>query len=185
MIVFVTLTSKDHQNTIMAKHLLLLICSILAFSLCVPRSYASENFSLYFVRHAEKLTGDKDPALTRCGKERAKQLAVLLSTANIKSIYSTRYKRTMSTATPLSKKTSVAIKYYSPKHLQQFSLQLKQQGQNSVIVGHSNTTPQLASLVSNKTVAKLTEDDYQMLYQVSFINNKPQFTILKQPLSCH
>lgn len=160
--------------------LTLILISILVLS---PSS-ASDDFSLYFVRHAEKITGDTEPGLTACGKERAKQLATLLSTADIKSIYSSSYKRTMSTASPFSKATNVAIKNYSPKHLQQFALQLKQRHENALIVGHSNTTPQLVSLLIDKKIAPLTEHDYQMLYQVSFINNKVLLNIFTQPLIC-
>jgi len=145
---------------------------------------ASDNFTLYLVRHAEKLADTKNPALSQCGKERAKQLATLLSTANIKSIYSTSYQRTMSTATPMSNKQKIAIRNYDPRQLEQFALHLKQRKENSLIVGHSNTTPQLTQLLSKQEVAAMSEKEYQNLYQVQYIDGKSQLTQLKQPLSC-
>lgn len=158
----------------------LMLTSILLLQPCL----ASDNFTLYLVRHAEKQADSKDPHLTQCGEERAKQLATLLSTANIKSVYSTNYQRTMSTAAPLSNKQEIAIKNYNPRQLEQFALHLKQQKENTLIVGHSNTTPQLTQLLSEQEVDNLTEKEYQMLYQVQFIEGKSQLTLFKQPLSC-
>ncbi len=162
------------------KKLSLMIAGILLVLPCL----ASDNFTLYLVRHAEKQADSKNPLLTQCGKERAKQLATLLSTTNIKSIYSTSYQRTMSTAAPLSRRQKIAIKNYDPRQLEQFSLHLKQRKENALIVGHSNTTPELTQLLSNQKVEKLTEKEYQTLYQVQFIEGKSQLIRFKQSLSC-
>ena len=152
--------------------------------MCQP-CLASDNFTLYLVRHAEKQADSKNPPLTQCGKARAKQLSTLLSTANIKSIYSTSYQRTMSTAAPLSKKLKVAIKNYNPKQLSQFALHLKQRKDNALIVGHSNTTPQLTQLLSGQQVESLSEDNYQTLYQIQFIDKQTILTKFMRPLVCN
>ncbi|HCM46390.1 MAG TPA: histidine phosphatase family protein [Colwellia sp.] len=157
-----------------------IIISVLLLKPCL----SNDNFSLYLVRHAEKETESKNPSLTQCGKKRAKQLATLLSTANIKSIYSTSYQRTMSTAVPLSRRQELAIKNYNPQQLEQFALHLKQHKENALIVGHSNTTPQLTQLLSGREVVGLGEKDYQTLYQVQFIAGESQLTKFKQPLAC-
>ena len=157
---------------------------ILVSTLLCPRSYATEDFTLYFVRHAEKKPNNKNPTLTLCGSERANQLARLLGTTNIKSIYSTNYQRTMSTAAPLSKKTNLAIKSYSPKHLNKLSLQLINRHETALIVGHSNTTPQLVRLLTNEKIEDIAEDEYQIIYQLHFVHNKPFLTTLIQPLTC-
>jgi len=157
---------------------------IFVCSLILQPCLASDNFTLYLARHAEKQTDIKNPPLTSCGKARAKQLATLLSTANVKSIYSTSYQRTMSTASPLSKIQNIAIKNYDPRKLEQFALHLKQRKENALIVGHSNTTPELTRLLSDKKIDVMSENDYQVLYQVNFHAGLPLLTQLKQPLSC-
>ena len=162
------------------KILTLIISGLLLCPLCL----ATEDFTLYFVRHAEKVGNDNDPDLSLCGYKRAKQLVRLLSTANIKSIYSTNYRRTIATASPLSAKTHVAIQSYSPKHLKQLSLNLIQRKENSLVVGHSNTTPELVQLLSNNKIDNITEDNYRMMYQVRFVNNKAFLTTHIQPLLC-
>ncbi len=145
---------------------------------------AVDNYSVYLVRHAEKLTETKNPSLTDCGKTRAKQLANILSKAEITSLYSTSYQRTMQTAAPIAKQQQLTIKNYNPRHLEQFALQLKTKQENALVVGHSNTTPLLTALLAEQAVAPLTEYDFDFLYQVQFNQGKAILTVLQQPLKC-
>ena len=156
----------------------------LIYSLCL-NVYAKDNFSIYLVRHAEKQIQGDNPNLTPCGRFRAKQLVTLLEHTNIHNIYSTSYQRTMQTARPLANKNNLSIKHYNPKHLAEFALRIKQQKHNSLIVGHSNTTPILVELLTGKKVSKIAENNYQMLYQIQFSKKEIFLTVLKQPLTCN
>jgi len=147
-------------------------------------STIANNYSVYLVRHAEKGSDSKNPQLTECGKARAEQLATLLSQTNIEHIYSTHYQRTMQTAKPLADQQQLAIKNYNPRYLEQLSLKLQQQKANTLVVGHSNTTPELVTLLTKETIAPLSEKDYQQLYQVQYIDNQAILTLFQQPLSC-
>ena len=157
---------------------------LISLSLLSSFTFAVDNYSLYLVRHAEKLSTVNNPALTACGTARAEQLANMLSKADITAIYSTSYQRTMKTAEPLANKQKMVIKKYSPKQLKPFAHQLRQKRENALVVGHSNTTPMLVELLSEQKVAPLTEQDYQYLYQVQFIDEQPVLTIFQQPLNC-
>ena len=156
------------------------------FIILLVSSFSSlaNNYSIYLVRHAEKLTDSKNPSLTVCGKARAVQLASLLSQTHITQIYSTHYQRTMQTAKPLANQQQIAIKNYNPRYLEQLSLELQQQKANTLIVGHSNTTPELVTLLTKEIVAPLSEQDYQQLYQVQYIDEQVILTLFQQPLSC-
>lgn len=147
-------------------------------------AHAADNYTIYLVRHAEKLADSQDPNLTACGKQRAQQLATILSRTNITTIYSTSYQRTMQTAQPLAKLQHSAIKHYNPRYLEQLSVQIKRNRENTLIVGHSNTTPKLVELFTKQKVTPLTDKDYQYLYQIQFINNEVLLTVLQQPLVC-
>lgn len=151
--------------------------------LCLP-SVANDAFTLYLVRHAEKQASKDNPRLTQCGQLRAQQLSTLLEKVNLQAIYSTSYQRTMSTAQPSATRNKLAIKQYAPNKLAQLALQLKLRKQNALIVGHSNTTPALAELLSEQTVESIPESEYQMLYQIQFNDEQALLTVLKQPLSC-
>ncbi len=143
-----------------------------------------QTFSIYLVRHAEKIKDVKDPTLTQCGQFRAKQLASILEKANIKTIYSTRYKRTTATASPLAQQQNLAIKNYAPNKLEQLSLQLVKAKENTVVFGHSNTTPQMAELLSQVPVNAISESQYRALYQVVISGKNRHLTLLTQPLIC-
>jgi phosphohistidine phosphatase SixA len=143
-----------------------------------------ESYSLYLVRHAEKQINQDNPGLTQCGQYRAKQLASMLAHAKIKKIYSTSYKRTMATATPLALKQKLAIKSYAPNKLEQLAWQLTKEKQNAVVFGHSNTTPQLAALLSQTKVDSISEEQYRGIYQVVISGKDRHLTLLMQPLIC-
>lgn len=160
---------------------LIAIISALSFA---SFSYASESYTIYLVRHAEKVKEVKNPPLTECGKVRAKQLATILKQANIEQVYSTSYNRTMATATPIANNNKLAIKNYAPNRLAQFAQKLKQERVNTLVVGHSNTTPQLAQLISDMEVAEISELEYQMLYQIQVTGDHKELVILRQPLTC-
>ena len=144
----------------------------------------SNSYSIYLIRHAEKLLEKDDPALTQCGEFRAKQLASILENAKIKKIYSTRYKRTMATASPLALQQKLAINSYAPNKLEQFAWQLTKDKQNSVVFGHSNTTPQLAAILSQTKVEPISEKQYRGIYQVVISGKDRHLTLLMQPLIC-
>jgi broad specificity phosphatase PhoE len=168
------------------KFIILSLISLMSFFLPVQTVSANTDnqFTVYLVRHAEKLLDRKNPPLTPCGIRRAEQLSVMLEKANIKAIYSTEFIRTEQTAAPLAKKLALTVQPYSPRDLEKFATQIKNKKQNVVIVGHSNTTPQLTALISSEEVKDITEKEYQMLYQIHFSNKKSKLTLLKQPLVC-
>ncbi len=143
-----------------------------------------EAATIYFVRHAEKVTSDlkdKDPALTIQGQKRANNLAWLLQHANIEVIYSTDYKRTQQTAAPLAQQRQLAVKSYDPRDLKNWLDALKTTQHNTLVVGHSNTTPQAVSYLTKNPVKSLTEKDYGDVYQVIIEGETVKMTQFKIP----
>jgi len=131
------------------------------------------NFSIadntvYLVRHAEKLIikGEHNPELTAIGQFRALNIAKQLSEVGITDIYSTQYNRTIQTARPLADLLNLEIKDYDPRNLEEFANQIKSTKGTILIVGHSNTTPMLTSLISGKVVKPIAENEYDNLYQI-------------------
>ncbi len=146
--------------------------------------FANEAYSIYLVRHAEKQKDVDNPPLTACGRLRARQLATILDYVELQSIYSTSTQRTMATAQPISQRKNLAIKNYSGNDLTQLAFSLKQLKQNVLVVGHSNTTPQLTELLSGEKIAPIDDYQYQHLYQIQFFEDNVNVTLLKQPLFC-
>uniref|UniRef100_A0A486XWU5 Histidine phosphatase family protein n=1 Tax=Rheinheimera sp. BAL341 TaxID=1708203 RepID=A0A486XWU5_9GAMM len=122
--------------------------------------------TVYLVRHAEKLTDGKDPALTACGQARADALATSLAGVKLAAIYATPYQRTQQTAAAVAKPQQLDITQYDPRQPEVLLAQLKAQSLPVLVVGHSNTVPELVAQLSGIAMAPLTEQDYDLLYQV-------------------
>ncbi len=116
-------------------------------------------FDVYLVRHFEKQTGSTDPELTSAGELRAHKLAELLKEKGIEQVFSTDYRRTQMTATPTAEVLGIEVQSYDPRALQAFAKQVLESKQNVLIVGHSNTTPDLVRLLGGEA-QELTEKDY-------------------------
>lgn len=130
----------------------------------------AEDAAIYLVRHAEK-QADSDPELTTYGHSRAAALAALLKDVPIAKIYSTDTRRTRQTALPTASQKNLGVELYDPRTFNAFAEQLKAEffaGEASIlVVGHSNTTPYLATLLSGDSFPELNEDQYDHLYKVT------------------
>ena len=136
-----------------------------------------ENTSVYyFIRHAEKDRSDstnKNPSLTIQGLERANKWAVFFKDKNIAAVYSTNYIRTQQTALPIAKEQNIEIINYTTKELISGKFIANNKGKNIVIVGHSNTTPELVnSLLGEKKYKDIADRENNNLFVVTLNKNK-------------
>ena len=110
--------------------------------------------NLYLVRHAERLNSTTDSPLSALGFQRAEALRTTLSDKSIDSIFVSTYLRTQQTAYPLCKALSKNYVVYSTDTIEQFAQHLKLiKGKNILVVGHSNTIPQMVSTIADQTVS--------------------------------
>lgn len=115
------------------------------------------------IRHAEKVPDDsEDPVLLPEGEARAKKLVSVLEKTKIDAIYSTRFKRAMSTVSPLATSKGLDIKVYeSFKEAPIEEILKKHTGGTIVISGHSNSIPWIANLLTSKNeFDDFSDDDY-------------------------
>ena len=133
---------------------------------------APQAATLYLVRHAEKQGGD-NPALTEAGVVRAEALADRLENAGIEAVWSTDYHRTMQTAEPLADRLDLDVQVYDPSDLAGFADQLEAEGETALVVGHSNTTPQLAGLLGGDPGPEIVEaSEYDRLYVINGLGSE-------------
>ena len=136
----------------------------------------SQAATFYVLRHAEKADdGSKDPVLTTQGQQRATNLAGMLANAGIEKIYASDYQRTQLTARPLAHLLGLEVTSYDPGDLPGLKERLLKEDVNAMIVGHSNTTPMLAHLLSGQPVTNLDEANYDFVFQV--IHQAEQVTV--------
>ncbi len=157
-----------------SKNLFLFSVLLLLVS-CNRQSATSEvnnpESTIYLVRHAEKVTNMKDPGLTDQGKERAYFLVEYLKNVKIDKVFSTDRFRTRLTAQPTASSRNLEIQLYDASDLQLFSEELKKDyaQQNLLVVGHSNTTPNLANFLCPEVpLETIGEWEYDKIFRVDF-----------------
>lgn len=157
--------------------------AVFAIVLCALSTPLSAN-TIYLVRHAEKQHEGADPALTECGKARAQALAELLAEVQLSEVYATPYQRTQQTAAPVARQQQLRVSLYDPREPSLLKEQLAQATGPVLVVGHSNTVPALVTLLSGIDVAPLSEQQFDLLYQVES-NGLASVRISRQTFVCN
>lgn len=139
----------------------------LSCALAVPGLALADAHMIYLTRHAEKAATGTDPALTPEGQVRAQNIAAALKKAGITKIYSTAYTRTRQTAAPLASHLQLTTQIYDPTQLATFARQLRGLGGNALVVGHSDTTPELIRQLGGDPGSNIAETEFDRLYQVA------------------
>lgn len=142
-----------------------LLCAALAALSLLPGLAAAEPGAIYLVRHAEKLAG-QDPDLSPRGQERARHLAAMLRRAGIAAIFSTDTARTRQTAAPLAQQTGLTVQLYDPLAPLALVEKVRGLGGAVLVVGHSNTLPELVKLFGGVPGAAIADDEFDRLYQL-------------------
>jgi broad specificity phosphatase PhoE len=140
---------------------------LLALALLAPLAALAEPSAIYLVRHGEKAAEGKDPDLTAQGQARAQNIATILQKAGITSIFSTPTARTTQTAQPLAARSGVAVQSYDPKAPKALVEKVKSLNGAVLVVGHSNTLPELVRLFGGTPGADIADNEYDRLYQLS------------------
>jgi len=152
---------------------------------CATAVQAAHIQQLYLVRHAEKADSSKDPQLSVCGQAQAAALATLLQHVQLPMLYHSGYQRTQQTAAA-SLKAGRSLQQYDAKNLPALAAQLSSSTTDALVVGHSNTTPQLATLLSKLAAPELGEQDYGRIYLLTRAGALWSLQILQlpQPAAC-
>jgi broad specificity phosphatase PhoE len=124
--------------------------------------------TIYLTRHAEKAAAGTDPALTPEGQVRATNIAATLKDAQVRHVYSTNYQRTKQTAQPLAAYLNLPVVTYDPGQLPAFAQQLRALPDNALVVGHSDTTPELIRQLGGDPGGAIAETEFDRLYQLRF-----------------
>ncbi|MFP5329247.1 MAG: SixA phosphatase family protein [Alphaproteobacteria bacterium] len=130
-----------------------------------PAAQAGEAKPVYVVRHMQKAQGD-DPPLSAEGAANAQRLAELLSAKGIVAIFATPTRRAMQTAEPLATKLGIAVTSYEAKDPDRLVEAVAAARGPVLVVGHSNTVPDLVDRLGGPPQPPLSDTDYGTVYVV-------------------
>jgi 2,3-bisphosphoglycerate-dependent phosphoglycerate mutase len=133
---------------------------------------ASPPTVVYLTRHAEKaLRGpnDEDPPLSAKGRARAKALAERLKETGIAAIYVTQFRRTQETAAELARLRSLSPQVVPAGATRKLVDEILQhhRGGRVLVVGHSDTLPELIAALGVLTPIVMDERRYGDLFVVT------------------
>ena len=150
-----------------------LVLMVVALTLTLVASAAAQQV-VFVVRHAERadtVAGGSammatDPDLSDAGRARAQSLASALKDAAITAIFVTEFKRTQQTAEPLAKALGIKPTIVTAKDSAALVEKVKAATSNVLVVGHSNTVPEVIAGLGGQTTVKLSDADFDNLFVV-------------------
>ncbi|HET9458408.1 MAG TPA: histidine phosphatase family protein [Sphingomicrobium sp.] len=120
---------------------------------------------VYVIRHLQKAQGD-DPPLTTEGAANAQRLAAFLAGKGIVAIFATPTRRTMQTAAPLANRLGISIRSYDPHDPDALVRAVAAVSGPVLVVGHSNTVPDLVDRLGGPAQPAMRDEDYGTLFVV-------------------
>lgn len=151
---------------------ILLLSGVAATALAQPKE-------IFLVRHAERaaISGrvPADTGLSPEGKTRAEHLAQRLKEAGIRAIFTSEYKRTRETAAPLARSLRIQPEIVAAGDLRSLLSKINATSGNVLVVGHSNTLPQIIAALGVRSKVGISESDYDNLFIVR-TGKTPQLT---------
>lgn len=143
------------------------------FALGLAGAADAQDRIVYVVRHAERadvtgksMIGPDDPPLSKAGEQRAQRLAEVLRSAGIRHIFTTEFQRTRQTAAPLASAAAVKPVMAAAKDTAALVSAIKAVNEPTLVVGHSNTVPEIVKQLGVAEPITLGEQDYDNLFVV-------------------
>lgn len=122
--------------------------------------------AIYVMRHLHTPEGATDPDLTDEGQRHARLLADRFKPGDIDVIYVNSTKRTQQTAAPLAAKLGITPKFYDPRDTAALVAALKAEKGTVLVVGHSNTVPDIVAGLGGTRPAPLSHPDFADIWKV-------------------
>lgn len=142
---------------------LLLGVAMLATSALPATAIAAD---VYIMRHLQKADASADPPLSDEGAARAQEVAELLEDRGIKAVFATDTQRAEQTGAPLAARLGIAVTTYDPRDPAALADSVKSAGGPVLVVGHSNTVPDLVAHFGGPRPPAMTEQDYGTIFVV-------------------
>ncbi|HEY0623432.1 phosphoglycerate mutase family protein [Sphingomonas sp.] len=139
---------------------------ILALAALIALPAFAQDAPIYVTRHYDTPAGEADPDLTAQGKARASQLASWFYGRTLKAIYVSDFKRTRQTVAPLAAVVGVTPETYDPRDTPAIVARARAAGGPVLIVGHSNTVPDLVAGLGGKRPDELKHADFGDLWTI-------------------
>ncbi|MFI5344792.1 MAG: SixA phosphatase family protein [Elusimicrobiota bacterium] len=151
--------------------------TVLALTACIPASA-----DLFIVRHAEKKNPQMDKStLSEVGLHRAQALKRVLTDVPLQAVYCTEYERTRQTASPAAVAHGLKPIETNSEDIKGLAKTLKglPPSEDVLVVGHSDTIPDLLVELGVSTKAAIGSQDFDNLFVVRLGSGVPSYHRLR------
>ncbi len=138
---------------------------LLALAACATGPGDPAAPSIYVTRHLQKAEG-QDPGLSAEGARNAERLASRFGDDRPTAIYVSTTRRARETAAPLAARLGLTSKEYDPRDTPGLIARARGEPGTVLIVGHSNTVPEIVAQLGGARPADLAETDYGDIFRV-------------------
>jgi broad specificity phosphatase PhoE len=123
---------------------------------------------VYVMRHLNTPAGERDPDLLPAGQQNADALAAWFPAgAQPAAIYVSDFKRTRQTAAPLAARLGLTPVVYDPADTPALVARIRAGGGPVLIIGHSNTVPDIVAALGGTRPDPLTHEDFGDIWRVA------------------
>jgi broad specificity phosphatase PhoE len=141
-----------------------MLALLLAACASVPPPEPAPAF--YVMRHLQTPEGERDPDLTEEGRRLAMLLATGFGRNAPRAAYVTQWKRTQQSAAPLAARLRLVPVVYDAGATDDLAARVRAEAGPVLIVGHSNTVPDIVERLGGERPAALTHHDFGDLWIV-------------------
>lgn len=140
---------------------------LVTLSGCATTAAAPTDWDGYYVmRHLHTPAGERDPDLTAEGQRQAALLTEHLSEAPPRAIYVSSFKRTAQTAAAVAARLGLTPIVYDPANNAALIARVRAGQRPALIVGHSNTVPDIIEQLGGTRPAPLVHEDFGDVWRV-------------------
>jgi broad specificity phosphatase PhoE len=132
---------------------------LLALAACSTTPEPPRGPSYYVMRHLQKAEG-QDPGLSTEGQANARRLIGFFAAERPRIVYVSTTRRAYETAAPMAKKMRTKLRRYDPGDTDGLVARVLAERGPVLVVGHSNTVPEIVARLGGERPAPLAETDY-------------------------
>lgn len=140
--------------------------ALLVLAACAYTVPVQDASTFYVMRHLHTPEGVTDPDLTPEGQRAAQQLASWFGDRPPATIFVSSTRRAKQTAAPLAAKLGITPRNYDPGNSALLVSEALKEPPPVLIVGHSNTVPDIVAALGGERPAPLVHEDFGDIWTI-------------------
>lgn len=163
----------------------LLAAALALLAACATIVPARPGPAYYVMRHLHTPAGERDPDLTAEGRRQAALLPDRFGDERPRAIYVSHFRRTQQSAEPLAARLRLTPIVYDPADTPALVARVRQGPLPALVVGHSNTVPDIIEQLGGERPAPLVHEDFGDLWRIGPTGATTRMSIDGSPLTGH